>query len=112
MKCLSRTTPLAAMLAAIVAAAPAGAAGHYDTGASDSTIKIGQTYPYSGPGSGASSGARAMAGYFAMLNDHGGINGRKIDFISHDDGYSPPKTVEQTRRLVEEDGVLLIFASL
>jgi ABC-type branched-subunit amino acid transport system substrate-binding protein len=101
---------LAAMIA--VAAGPAGAAGQYDTGASDSTIKIGQTYPYSGPGSGAASGARAMAGYFTMLNDHGGINGRKIDFKSLDDGYSPPKTVEQTRRLVEEDGVLLIFASL
>ena len=87
-------------------------AGQYDTGASDSSIKIGQTYPYSGTGSGASSGARAMAAYFAMLNDHGGINGRKIDFVSLDDGYSPPKTVEQTRRLVESDGVLLIFASL
>lgn len=101
---------LAAMIAA--AAGPAGAAGQYDTGASDSAIKIGQTYPYSGPGSGAAAGARAMAGYFTMLNDHGGINGRKIDFKSLDDGYSPPKTVEQTRRLVEEDGVLLIFASL
>ena len=91
--------------------APASA-GKYDTGASDSTIKIGQTYPYSGSGSGASAGARAMAAYFAMLNDQGGINGRKIDFVSLDDGYSPPKTVEQTRRLVESDGVLLIFASL
>jgi ABC-type branched-subunit amino acid transport system substrate-binding protein len=101
---------LAALVA--VAAGPAGAAGQYDTGASDSTIKIGQTYPYSGSGSGASSGARAMAGYFTMLNEHGGINGRKIDFLSLDDGYSPPKTVEQTRRLVEQDGVLLIFASL
>jgi branched-chain amino acid transport system substrate-binding protein len=101
---------LAALVA--VAAGPASAAGQYDTGASDSAIKIGQTYPYSGPGSGAASGARAMAGYFAMLNDNGGINGRKIEFISLDDGYSPPKTVEQTRRLVEEDGVLLIFASL
>lgn len=91
--------------------APASA-GHYDTGASDTAIKIGQTYPYSGAGSGASFGARAMGAYFAMLNDKGGINGRKIDFLSLDDGYSPPKTVEQTRRLVESDGVLLMFASL
>ena len=114
---MKRPIPVALMPVALaafvaVAAGPAGAAGQYDTGASDSTIKIGQTYPYSGPGSGASSGARAIAGYFAMLNDQGGINGRKIDFISLDDGYSPPKTVEQTRRLVEADGVLLIFASL
>jgi len=87
-------------------------AGHYDTGASDTTIKIGQTYPLSGPDSGASFGARAMASYFAMLNDKGGVNGRKIDLETLDDGYSPPKTVEQTRRLVESDGVLLIFASL
>ncbi|HEX4194558.1 MAG TPA: ABC transporter substrate-binding protein [Stellaceae bacterium] len=92
-------------------AGPAGA-GQYDTGASDTSIKIGNTYPYSGTGSGASSGARAMAAYFTMLNEHGGINGRKIDFDSLDDGYSPPKTVEQTRRLVESDGVLMIFASL
>ena len=70
------------------AADRAGAAGKSDPGASDSTIKIGQTYPYSGPGSGAASGARAMAGYFAMLNDHGGINGRKIDFLSRDDAPS------------------------
>jgi branched-chain amino acid transport system substrate-binding protein len=87
-------------------------AGQYDTGASDTTIKIGQTYPLSGPDSGAAFGARAMAAYFAMLNDKGGINGRKIDLHTLDDGYSPPKTVEQTRRLVESDGVLLIFASL
>jgi branched-chain amino acid transport system substrate-binding protein len=108
--------PIAAIssaLAVLIAlgAGPAGA-GQYDTGASDGTIKIGQTYPYSGPDSGAAFGARAMAAYFAMLNDQGGINGRKIDLQSLDDGYSPPKTVEQTRRLVEQDGVLLIFASL
>lgn len=91
--------------------APASA-GHYDTGATDTTIKIGQTYPLSGPDSGASFGARAMASYFAMLNDKGGVNGRKIELDTLDDGYSPPKTVEQTRRLVESDGVLLMFASL
>jgi len=91
--------------------APASA-GKYDTGASDTTIKIGQTYPLSGPDSGAAFGARAMAAYFAMLNDKGGVNGRKIELRTLDDGYSPPKTVEQTRRLVESDGVLLVFASL
>jgi branched-chain amino acid transport system substrate-binding protein len=113
---MKRSIPLALMSVALavfiaVGTRPAGA-GQYDTGASDSSIKIGQTYPYSGTGSGASSGARAMTAYFTMLNEHGGINGRKIDFVSLDDGYSPPKTVEQTRRLVESDGVLLIFASL
>jgi len=106
-----RAMPLA--LAALIALETGPtSAGQYDTGASDSAIKIGQTYPYSGSGSGASAGARAMTAYFAMLNDQGGINGRKIEFVSLDDGYSPPKTVEQTRRLVESDGVLLIFASL
>jgi branched-chain amino acid transport system substrate-binding protein len=96
----------------IAAAAGPASAGTYDTGASDTTIKIGQTYPLSGPDSGAAFGARAMAAYFAMLNDKGGINGRKIDLQTLDDGYSPPRTVEQTRRLVESDGVLLMFASL
>ena len=113
---MMRSISIAVMTAALavliaVGAGPAGA-GQYDTGASDTTIKIGQTYPYSGPDSGAAFGARAMAAYFAMLNDKGGVNGRKIDLHSLDDGYSPPKTVEQTRRLVESDGVLLIFASL
>lgn len=113
---MKRLLSIGAVLAALMifiawGTAPASA-GHYDTGATDTTIKIGQTYPYSGSGSGASFGARAMAAYFAMLNDKGGINGRKIDFLSLDDGYSPPTTVEQTRRLVESDGVLLMFASL
>ena len=113
MKVLSSIASMPAALAVLIAlgAGPAGA-GQYDTGASDTTIKIGQTYPLSGPDSGAAFGARAMAAYFAMLNDKGGINGRKIDLHTLDDGYSPPKTVEQTRRLVESDGVLLIFASL
>jgi branched-chain amino acid transport system substrate-binding protein len=113
MKRLMSIGAVAAALTSLIAwgTVPASA-GHYDTGATDKTIKIGQTYPYSGAGSGASFGARAMAAYFAMLNDKGGINGRKIDFVSLDDGYSPPKTVELTRRLVESDGVLLMFASL
>src|SRR5579872_4163237 len=101
-----------ALLVPIVWEAGPATAGQYDTGANDTTIKIGQTYPLSGPDSGASFGARAMAAYFAMLNDKGGLSGRKIQFLSLDDGYSPPKTVELTRRLVESDGVLLMFASL
>ena len=113
---MKRRVPMTAVALALAGLIALGtgptSAGQYDTGASDGAIKIGQTYPYSGSGSGASAGARAMTAYFAMLNDKGGINGRKIDFISLDDGYSPPKTVEQTRRLVESDGVLLIFASL
>jgi len=84
----------------------------YDPGASDSEIKIGQTMPYSGPASAYGTIGKAEAAYFRMVNEQGGINGRKINFISLDDGYSPPKTVEQTRRLVEEDQVLLIFQSL
>lgn len=104
--------PIALSAFIAVGAGPASAAGKYDTGASDKAIKIGQTYPLSGPDSGAAFGARAMAAYFAMLNDKGGINGRKIELQTLDDGYSPPKTVEQTRRLVESDGVLLMFASL
>jgi branched-chain amino acid transport system substrate-binding protein len=113
---MMRRKPVAAMSVALgllfVGTGLASAGGKYDTGASDTSIKIGQTYPLSGPDSGAAFGARAMAAYFAMLNDKGGVNGRKIDLITLDDGYSPPKTVEQTRRLVESDGVLLMFASL
>jgi branched-chain amino acid transport system substrate-binding protein len=103
--------PIALSVVLAMGTGPASA-GQYDTGASDTTIKIGETYPLSGPDSGAAFGARAIAAYFAMLNDKGGINGRKIELHTLDDGYSPPKTVEQTRRLVESDGVLLMFASL
>jgi branched-chain amino acid transport system substrate-binding protein len=95
-----------------LAPVPLFAAGIYDPGASDTTIKIGNTWAYSGPVSSTSPLARQLAGYFAMINDRGGVNGRKIDFISLDDGYSPAKTVEQTRRLVEQDQVLLMFGSL
>jgi branched-chain amino acid transport system substrate-binding protein len=84
----------------------------YDPGASDTEIKIGQTMPYSGPTSAYGTLGRAEAAYFRKINDEGGINGRKIVFISLDDGYSPPKTVETTRRLVEQDDVLLMFGSL
>jgi len=71
----------------------------YDPGASDTSIKIGSTMPYSGPNSAFAVVGRAEAAYFKMINDQGGINGRKIDYISYDDSYSPPKTVEQVRRL-------------
>jgi branched-chain amino acid transport system substrate-binding protein len=96
----------------VVAAAPASAQKKYDTGASDTEIKIGQTMPYSGPLSSYSTIGKLEAAYFKMLNDNGGIRGRKINFISLDDGYSPPKTVEQIRRLVESDGVLLTFNTM
>jgi branched-chain amino acid transport system substrate-binding protein len=88
----------------------AWAAGQYPPGSTE--IKIGNTTPYSGPASALGSLGKAEAGYFAMVNDQGGINGRKINFISRDDGYSPAKTIEQTRKLVEEDRVLLIFGTV
>ena len=84
----------------------------YDTGATDTEIKIGNIMPYSGPASAYGVIGKTEAAYFKMINDAGGINGRKIDFISYDDGYSPPKTVEQARKLVESDEVLFIFNSL
>jgi branched-chain amino acid transport system substrate-binding protein len=90
----------------------AAAAGQYGPGASDTEIKIGNTMPYSGPASGYGAIGRSLAAYFAMINDQGGINGRKINFISRDDSYSPPKTVEQVRKLVEEDQVLFLFQTL
>ena len=101
-----------AATAALVLAAPAQAQKKYDTGASDTEIKIGQTAPYSGPVSAAGVIGRTETAYFKMLNEKGGINGRKINFISLDDGYSPPRTVEQTRRLVEQENVLFIMHSI
>ncbi len=84
----------------------------YDPGATDTEIKVGHTNPYSGPASAYGAIGRAEAAYFKMINDQGGINGRKINFISVDDAYSPPRTVEQIRKLVEEEQVLLVFQSL
>ena len=81
-------------------------------GVTDTAIKIGQTMAYSGPASAYGVIGRAEAAYFRMINEQGGINGRKINLISADDGFSPPKTVEQTRRLVEQEGVAFIFGSL
>ncbi len=84
----------------------------YDSGASDTSIRIGNTMPYSGPNSAFAVLGRTQAAYFKMINDQGGINGRKIDYISYDDSYSPPKTVEQVRRLIESDEVLLLYSVL
>jgi branched-chain amino acid transport system substrate-binding protein len=85
------------------------AAGQYGPGANDTEIKIGNTMPYSGPASPYGTIGKSEAAYFAMINEQGGINGRRINFISRDDGYSPPKTVEQVRKLVEQDNVLALF---
>lgn len=104
---LSQLTVWAAALALTTHTA-AFAQKKYDPGASDTEIKIGNTSPYSGPLSAVSSGAKAMKAYFDKINDEGGVNGRKIVFLSLDDGYNPPKTVEQTRKLVEQEQVLMI----
>jgi branched-chain amino acid transport system substrate-binding protein len=105
------TFALAGLLATALAS-PGHAAKKYDPGATDSEIKIGNIMPYSGPASGYATIGKTEAAYFAKLNSEGGINGRKIDFISYDDAYSPPKAVEQARKLVESDEVLLIFNPL
>ena len=107
---------LGAFAAALALAASlstaASAQKKYDTGASDTEIKIGNIMPYSGPASAYGVIGKTVEAYFRKINAAGGINGRKINFISYDDAYSPPKTVEQARRLVESDEVLLIFNSL
>src|ERR1700736_5599041 len=99
---------------ALLAAASSGALAQkkYDVGASDTEIRIGNIMPYSGPASAYGVIGKTEEAYFRKINAEGGINGRKITFISYDDGYSPPKAVEQARKLVESDGVLLIFNSL
>jgi branched-chain amino acid transport system substrate-binding protein len=104
-----QTVVLATALSGALIAMPASAQKKYDTGATDTEIKIGNTIAYSGPASIFSVIGKIEAAYFAKINADGGINGRKINFISYDDAYSPPKTVEQTRKLVEGDEVLLIF---
>jgi branched-chain amino acid transport system substrate-binding protein len=113
MQRLTRRTILAAAPAALapggplLAARPVRAAKQYGPGVTDTEIKIGNTCFYSGPASSYGTIGKAMAAYYKMVNDEGGVNGRKIDFISYDDAYSPPKTVEMTRKLVEEDNVFL-----
>src|SRR6185369_9632107 len=99
-------------LALVMLAAPAAAQKKYGPGASDTEIKLGQTMPYSGPASAYGTIGKLHQAYFKMINDNGGINGRKINLISLDDGYSPPRTVEQVRKLVEQDEVLALFQTL
>ncbi|MBB5050714.1 ABC-type branched-subunit amino acid transport system substrate-binding protein [Afipia massiliensis] len=109
------TKPLCAAVAAgflVAATGSAMAQKKYDTGATDTEIKIGNIIPYSGPASAYGVVGKAMEGYFKKINEEGGINGRKVNFISYDDAYSPPKAVEQTRKLVESDEVLLVFGAL
>jgi branched-chain amino acid transport system substrate-binding protein len=103
---------LTALAVLALAAGPAAAQNAKTPGVTATEIKIGQTNPYSGPASAYGTIGKSEAAYFAMINDKGGINGRKINFISLDDGYSPPKTVEQVRRLVEQDQVLMTFQTL
>src|ERR1700723_3276971 len=96
----------------VVLSGVAFAGGQYSPGASDTEIKTGNTMPYSGPASGYGVLEKTQAVYLNMINEQGAINGRKINFISRDDGYSPPKTVEQVRQLVEQENVLLLFGTL
>jgi branched-chain amino acid transport system substrate-binding protein len=118
LKLITRRSILAAAPSALAFAAPflsigpARADKQYGPGVTDTEIKIGNTGPYSGPASSYGTIPKAMAAYYRMVNDQGGVNGRKINFVSYDDAYSPPKTVEQVRRLVEQDGVLLVAASI
>ena len=107
----ARSVGLAGLLAVAIAGA-ADAQKKYDPGATDTEIKIGNIMPYSGPASAYATIGKTEAAYFNKINADGGINGRKINFISYDDGYSPPKAVEQARKLVEADEVLLIFNPL
>ncbi len=99
-------------LALALVASPVSAQKKYDEGATDTEIKIGNTNPYSGNASAYGTIGKAIDAYFKMVNEQGGINGRKINFITYDDGYAPPKTVEMVRKLVEEDKVLFVFQTL
>ena len=112
---MSFAARLGAFSTAIILLAASGSSAFaqkkYDAGATDTEIKIGNMMPYSGPASAYGTVGRAETAYFRKINAQGGINGRKINFISYDDAYSPPKAVEQARKLVESDEVLLIFNS-
>ena len=105
-------TVLLALVGGLAMAPVAAAEKQYGPGVSDTEIKIGNTMPYSGPASAYGTIGKSEAAYLDMINGQGGINGRKVNFISRDDGYSPPKTVEMVRKLVEEDQVLLMFGTL
>src|SRR5260221_316564 len=107
---------IAALSTAVVACAATGgtafAQKKYDTGATDTEIKIGNIMPYSGPASAYGVIGKTEEAYFKKINAEGGINGRKINFISYDDAYSPPKTVEQARKQIDSDEVPFIFQSM
>src|SRR5947209_20049181 len=110
-----KTWLIKALAVAAISIAGLGAAEaqkKYGPGVSDTEIKIGQTMPFSGPASAYATIGKAEAAYFQMINDQGGVNRRKINLIAYDDGYSPPKTVEQVRKLVESDEVLATFQTL
>ncbi|MGB8550336.1 MAG: ABC transporter substrate-binding protein, partial [Xanthobacteraceae bacterium] len=100
------------VLGACIAAIALPAWAQNAPGVTDTEIKIGQTMPYTGPVTAFSTLGKGEVAYFKMLNDQGGVNGRKINLLSLDDGYAPPRTVEQTRKLVEQDGVAFIFSSI
>jgi branched-chain amino acid transport system substrate-binding protein len=104
-----RSTAAIALALSVTFATPSLAEKKYDTGASDTEIKVGQTIPLSGPASAYGSIGKVQAAYIRMINEQGGINGRKINLIQYDDAYNPPKTVEQVRKLVEGDEVLTTF---
>jgi branched-chain amino acid transport system substrate-binding protein len=109
---ISRRSALGAGVALAVGGNAFAQAAKYGPGASATEIKLGQTMPYSGPASAYGTIGKLHQAYFKMLNESGGINGRKVNLISLDDGYSPPKAVEQVRRLVEQDEVLALFQTL
>jgi ABC-type branched-subunit amino acid transport system substrate-binding protein len=107
---MRNTRAVASALCAVTVSLPAWA--QNAPGVTDTEIKIGQTMPYTGPVTAFSTLGKGEVGYFKMLNDQGGVNGRKVNLLSLDDGYAPPRTVEQTRKLVEQDGVAFIFSSI
>ena len=109
---ITRRTFLQSSAAAAIVASAGSARADNAPGVTDAEIKIGQTMPYSGPASAYGVIGRTEAAYFKMINEQGGINGRKINLISLDDAYSPPKTVEQVRRLVEQEQVAFLFQTL
>ena len=108
----NRLLPLFAGIIGMALAGMASAQNKYDTGATDKEIKIGQTMPYSGPASAYGATGKTEQAYMKMINEQGGINGRKINLISLDDGYSPPRAVEQVRKLVEQEEVLFLWQTL
>ena len=112
MSLLRRFIALLLLSGLAVAADPGGAAAQTVVGVTATEIKIGHTNPYSGPASAYGTIGKVIGAYFKKVNDEGGINGRKINFITYDDAYTPPKTVEMVRRLVEQDQVAFVFNTL